>query len=99
MAEATTGTGFLSSLLNPIGDFLGGTGGQLLGTGLGIDALNELRGLGTEAQSEALRIGQQAQTDTAFKPFSISTGFFNVSLVRLCRCSISANSLFRSSDR
>jgi hypothetical protein len=78
MAEATTGTGFLSSLLNPIGDFLGGTGGQLLGTGLGIDALNELRGLGTEAQSEALRIGQQAQTDTAFKPFSISTGFGGV---------------------
>ena len=78
MAEANTGTGFLSSLLNPIGDFLGGTGGQLLGTGLGIDALNELRGLGTEAQSEALRIGQQAQTDTAFKPFSISTGFGGV---------------------
>jgi len=73
-----TGTDFLGGLLGGVGNFLGGTGGQLLGTGLGIDALNELRGLGSEAQSEALRIGQQAQQDTAFKPFSISTGFGGV---------------------
>lgn len=78
MAEATTGTDFLSGLLGGVNNFLGGTGGQLLGTGLGINALNELRGLGSEAQSEALRIGQQAQQDTAFKPFSISTGFGGV---------------------
>ena len=73
-----TGTDFLGGLLGGVGNFLGGTGGQLLGTGLGIDALNELRGLGKEAQAEALRIGQQAQQDTAFKPFSISTGFGGV---------------------
>ena len=74
----TAGTGILDSLLGGVSDFLGGTGGQLLGTGLGIDALNEMRGLGKEAQTEALRIGGQAQADTAFKPFSISTGFGGV---------------------
>ena len=72
------GTELLGGLLRGTGDFLGGAGGKLLGTGLGIDALNELRGLGSQAQSEALRIGQQAQQDTAFKPFSISTGFGGV---------------------
>lgn len=77
-AATTAGTGFLDSLLGGVGNFLGGTGGQLLGTGLGIDALNEMRGLGKEAQTEALRIGGRAQADTAFKPFSISTGFGGV---------------------
>lgn len=72
------GTDLLGGLLRGTGDFLGGAGGKLLGTGLGIDALNEMRGLGKEAQAEALRIGQQAQQDTAFKPFSISTGFGGV---------------------
>ena len=56
---ASTGTDFLGGLLGGVGNFLGGTGGQLLGTGLGIDALNELRGLGSEAQTEALRIGNK----------------------------------------
>lgn len=73
-----TGTDFLGGLLGGVGNFLGGTGGQLLGTGLGIDALNEMQGLGKEAQAEALALGQQAQQDTAFKPFSISTGFGGV---------------------
>lgn len=72
------GTNLLGGLLSGAGDFLGGPAGSLLGTGLGIDALNEMRGLGKEAQAEALRIGQQAQQDTAFKPFSISTGFGGV---------------------
>jgi hypothetical protein len=77
-AANTASGGTLSGFLGGVSDFLGGPGGQLLGTGLGIDALNELRGLGSQAQSEALRIGQQAQQDTAFKPFSISTGFGGV---------------------
>ena len=72
------GTNLLGGLLSGAGDFLGGPAGSVLGTGLGIDALNEMRGLGAEAQAEALRIGQQAQQDTAFKPFSISTGFGGV---------------------
>ena len=73
------GTNLLGGLLGGVGDFLGGPGGSLLGTGLGIDALNELRGIGKTAQTEGLAIGQQAQTGTAFKPFSISTGFGGVS--------------------
>lgn len=73
-----TGTDFFQGLLGGVNSFLGGTGGQLLGTGLGIDALNELRGIGKAAQTEGAAIGQQAQQDTAFKPFSISTGFGGV---------------------
>ena len=72
------GTDLLGGLLTGVGGFLGGPAGSLLGTGLGIDALNEMRGLGKEAQTEALRIGERAQADTAFKPFSISTGFGGV---------------------
>ena len=41
----------------------------MLGAGLGIDALNELRGIGKAAQTEGAAIGSQAQQDTAFKPF------------------------------
>ena len=76
MAEATTvSAGNLGGLLS---DFLSGPAGSALQTGLGIDALNELKGIGTKAQTEGLAIGQQAQQDTAFKPFSISTGFGGV---------------------
>ena len=76
MAEANTvSAGNLGGLLS---DFLSGPGGSLLQTGLGVDALNELRGIGKTAQAEGLAIGKQAQQDTAFKPFSISTGFGNV---------------------
>ena len=73
------GTDLLGGLLTGVGGFLGGPAGSILGTGLGIDALNEMRGLGKEAQTEALRIGERAQADTAFKPFTISTGFGGVS--------------------
>ena len=76
MAEATTvSAGNLGGLLS---DFLSGPGGSVLQTGLGIDALNELRGIGKTAQAEGLAIGERAQADTAFKPFSISTGFGGV---------------------
>ena len=73
-----TGTGFLDSLLGGVGNFLGGTGGQLLGAGLSIDALNDIARRGKDFQSEALALGERAQQDTAFKPFSISTGFGGV---------------------
>ena len=76
MAEqSTVSAGNLGGLLS---DFLSGPAGSALQTGLGIDALNELKGIGTKAQTEGLAIGQQAQQDTAFKPFSISTGFGGV---------------------
>lgn len=72
------GTNLLGGLLTGVGGFLGGTGGQLLGAGLGIDALNDIGRRGKDFQSEALALGERAQTDTAFKPFSISTGFGGV---------------------
>ena len=76
MAESeTVSAGNLGGLLS---DFLSGPGGSLLQTGLGVDALNELRGIGKTAQAEGLAIGERAQADTAFKPFSISTGFGGV---------------------
>jgi len=76
MAESeTVSAGNLGGLLS---DFLSGPGGSLLQTGLGVDALNELRGIGKTAQAEGLAIGKRAQADTAFKPFSISTGFGGV---------------------
>jgi len=77
-AATNTGTDFFQGLLGGVNSFLGGTGGQVLGAGLGIDALNELRGIGKAAQTEGAAIGSQAQQDTAFKPFSISTGFGGV---------------------
>ena len=77
-AATTAGTGFLDSLLGGVGSFLGGTGGQLLGAGVSIDALNDIARRGKDFQSEALALGERAQQDTAFKPFSISTGFGGV---------------------
>ena len=77
-AATSAGTDFFSGLLGGVNNFLGGTGGQLLGTGLGIDALNDLRSRGAEAEQAALALGQQAQEGTEFKPFSISTGFGGV---------------------
>ena len=74
----TAGTGFLDSILGGVNNFLGGTGGQLLGAGLSIDALNDIARRGKDFQSEALALGERAQQDTAFKPFSISTGFGGV---------------------
>jgi hypothetical protein len=72
------GTNLLGGLLTGVGGFLGGTGGQLLGAGLGIDALNDIGRRGKDFQSQALALGERAQTGTAFKPFSISTGFGGV---------------------
>ena len=72
------GTDLLGGLLTGVGGFLGGTGGQLLGAGLSIDALNDIARRGKDFQSEALALGERAQADTAFKPFSISTGFGGV---------------------
>ena len=77
-AATSAGTDFLGGLLGGVGNFLGGTGGQLLGAGVSIDALNDIARRGKDFQSEALALGERAQADTAFKPFSISTGFGGV---------------------
>ena len=41
----------------------------------GQDIRKRLEKVGTEAQQQALAIGREAQTGTAFKPFTVSTGF------------------------
>ena len=83
IASATPGVqgGFLSNLGNlgtAVGDFLGGTGGQLIGAGLSIDELNKITDLAQRSASEQARIGQEAQAASAFRPFTVSTGFGGV---------------------
>jgi len=79
-AGPSTG-GFFSNLANlgnAVGDFLGGTGGQLIGTGLTIDELNKITDIAQRSAAEQAAIGRQAQADTAFRPFTVSTGFGGV---------------------
>ena len=68
----------LGNLGNAVGDFLGGTGGQLIGAGLSIDELNKITDIAQRSAAEQAAIGRQAQADTAFKPFTVSTGFGGV---------------------
>lgn len=58
-----------------VGDFLGGTGGQLIGTGLSIDELNKITDIAQRSAQEQAALGRQAQQEMAFKPFTVSTGF------------------------
>ena len=79
-AGPSTG-GFLSNLGNlgnAVGDFLGGTGGQLIGTGLTIDEFNKITDIAQRSAQEQAAIGRQAQQEMAFKPFTVSTGFGGV---------------------
>ena len=86
MAGGSAGTGsgvggFLSNLGNlgnAVGDFLGGTGGQLIGAGMSISELNKITDIAQRSAEEQAAIGRQAQADTAFKPFTVSTGFGGV---------------------
>jgi hypothetical protein len=76
-----TGGGFLANLGNlgdAVGGFLGGTGGQLLGAGLSIDALNEARQMAAATLPQFVDIAKEAQEASAFKPFTVSTGFGGV---------------------
>jgi len=73
--------GFLSNLGNlgnAVGDFLGGTGGQLIGAGLSIDELNKITDIAQRSAAEQAAIGREAQEASAFKPFTVSTGFGGV---------------------
>ena len=79
-AGPSTG-GFFSNLANlgnAVGDFLGGTGGQLIGTGLTIDELNKITDIAQRSAAEQAAIGREAQEASAFKPFTVSTGFGSV---------------------
>ena len=73
--------GFFGNLLNlggSIGDFLGGAGGSLLGAGLSINELNSLRDVAQQAATGMQEIGQQGAEASAFRPFTVSTGFGGV---------------------
>ena len=79
-AGPSTG-GFLSNLGNlgnAVGDFLGGTGGQLIGAGLSINELNKITDIAQRSAEEQAALGRQAQQEMAFKPFTVSTGFGGV---------------------
>ncbi len=86
MAGGPAGTGsgvggFLSNLGNlgnAVGGFLGGTGGQLIGTGLGIDELNKITDIAQRSAAEQAALGREAQEASAFRPFTVSTGFGGV---------------------
>ena len=77
-ATAGSGGGFLTNLGNlgdAVGGFLGGTGGQLIGAGLSLDALNEARQMAAATLPQFVDIAREAQEGTAFRPFTVSTGF------------------------
>jgi len=68
----------LGNLGNAVGDFLGGTGGQLIGAGLSIGELNKITDIAQRSAAEQAAIGREAQEASAFKPFTVSTGFGGV---------------------
>tara|TARA_A100000172_G_scaffold38032_1_gene23198 strand:+ start:295 stop:1515 length:1221 start_codon:yes stop_codon:yes gene_type:complete len=70
--------GDLDNLGGAIGGFLGGTGGQLLGAGLSIDELNKITDIANRSAAGQELIGREAQEASAFKPFTVSTGFGGV---------------------
>lgn len=67
--------GNLSNLGDAVGGFLGGTGGQLIGAGMSIDELNKITDIAQRSAAEQARIGREAQEASAFRPFTVSTGF------------------------
>jgi len=69
----------LGGIFGGLGNFLSGTGGDILGAGLGIDAFNDLKDRGKQAETAAGKLGKQAQKDSQFKPFTVSTGFGSIS--------------------
>jgi len=86
MAGGSAGTGsgvggFLSNLGNlgnAVGGFLGGTGGQLIGAGMSISELNKITDIAQRSAAEQAAIGREAQAASAFRPFTVSTGFGGV---------------------
>jgi hypothetical protein len=68
----------LGNLGNAVGGFLGGTGGQLIGAGLSIDELNKITDIAQRSAAEQAALGREAQEASAFRPFTVSTGFGGV---------------------
>ena len=74
------GSGSSGGLGGLLGNFFtGGAADSLLGAGLGYNLFDDQSALGKIAQEEALKIGERAKADTAFRPFTVSTGFGGVS--------------------
>jgi hypothetical protein len=76
LAGLMGGVGGLGGLLGNF--FKGGAADSLLGAGLGYNIFDDQSALGKIAQEEALKIGERAKADTAFRPFTVSTGFGGV---------------------
>jgi hypothetical protein len=75
----TAGSGSSGGLGGLLGNFFtGGAADSLLGAGLGYNLFDDQSALGKIAQEEALKIGERAKADTAFRPFTVSTGFGGV---------------------
>ena len=68
----------LGNLGNAVGDFLGGTGGQLIGAGMSISELNKITDIAQRSAQEQAALGREAQEASAFRPFTVSTGFGGV---------------------
>jgi hypothetical protein len=73
--------GFLSRLGgfgDALGNFFGGTGGQLLGAGISLDQLSRLSDIAERSAAGQMLVGEEAAERSAFKPFTVSTGFGGV---------------------
>ena len=73
--------GFLSRLGgfgDSLGNFFGGTGGQLLGAGISLDQLSRLSDIAERSAAGQMLVGEEAAERSAFKPFTVSTGFGGV---------------------
>jgi hypothetical protein len=68
----------LGDIGTAVSGFLGGTGGQFIGAGLSIDELNKITDIAQKSAAEQARIGKEAQAASAFRPFTVSTGFGGV---------------------
>lgn len=76
---AQTGQAPQSGSFNSFLNFLNTTGRGALGTIGGLALFNQMSDLGKELERKSLEIGERAQADTAFRPFTVSTGFGGVS--------------------
>ena len=74
-AGSGTGGASLGDIGTSVSGFLGGPGGQLIGAGLSIDELNKITDIAQKSAAEQARIGREAQEASAFRPFTVSTGF------------------------
>jgi len=73
--------GFLSRLGgfgDALGNFFGGTGGQLLGAGISLNELSRLSDIAERSAAGQMLVGEEAAERSAFKPFTVSTGFGGV---------------------